>query len=213
MRVNTLSRTSLVLFIYRMGFPQGRNCTEYEGYTLRVFPLYILYVIYVPSSDIPVVAVFLGSRGCRQRERKRIGRPPRKRIAGRRENGSAESRRDRTRLGSGNETRYGERRRGWDRRSSSIVFFLRVSRTSGCAVGHFLPLIIYRCFCPRKRTPCAKKNARDPLRRLASRRIDPADGWFYRMAEHPLAAAWLASKTRLRRRRLLDSRMDLGGFS
>lgn len=61
------------------------------------------------------------------RERKRIGRPPRKRIAGRRENGSAESRRDRTRLGVGTRHVMVRGAGGNDEGGIAIiVFFLHV---------------------------------------------------------------------------------------
>lgn len=113
----SVSRTSLVLFIY-IGRQSAsrvyiqyqsimirlkrridiyglhrlpRNCTEYEGIYTNSTSL-IQYIYRMPSCRrLPRVAA-----GC-PRERKRTGRPSRKRIAGRKENGSAESRRDRSR--------------------------------------------------------------------------------------------------------------------
>ena len=120
MRVNTLSRISLVLFIYRMGFPQGRNCTEYEGYTLRVFPLYILYVIYVPS-----VAPEREKESADRLEKGLPGggRTDQRRVAA---TGPAWG------VGTRHVTVRGA---GVDRILLACVLLL-VSRTSGCAVGH-----------------------------------------------------------------------------
>ena len=138
------------------------------------------------------------------RERKkRIGRPSRKRIAGRRENGSAESRRDRTSLGVG--TRH------VIVRGAGVGIGVRRRSYSSCmwvAAGvSDLGLRRRSCFCPSLYIGAFARESEPLARKIFAR------GVLRRLAKHPLAAAWLASKTRLRRRRFLDSRMDPGGFS